>query len=103
MKRLKSVMNQYLGETQTWNGRLIFNQCDARSWVDFNAFDKVLVDVPCTIDRHSATQEDNSIFKSSRMKERIKLPELQTAILWFESFLKQSTRHCPIIEPYFKL
>ena len=82
MSRLKNVIKQYLGQTQSWKGRLELKQLDATHWDEFEAYDKVLVDVPCTVDRHSATEEDNSIFKPSRMKERIKLPELQSEILW---------------------
>jgi len=81
MSRLKNVIKQYLGQTQSWKGRLELKQLDATHWDEFEAYDKVLVDVPCTVDRHSATEEDNSIFKPSRMKERIKLPELQSEIL----------------------
>ena len=79
-------MQQYLGRTQTWKGRWILKQVDARYWDEFEAYDKVLVDVPCTIDRHSANEDDNSIFKPSRMKERIQLPELQAEILWYTIF-----------------
>ncbi|XP_049565458.1 5-methylcytosine rRNA methyltransferase NSUN4 isoform X4 [Orcinus orca] len=37
----------------------------------------VLVDVPCTTDRHSLHEEENNIFKRSRKKERQMLPMLQ--------------------------
>jgi 16S rRNA C967 or C1407 C5-methylase (RsmB/RsmF family) len=39
------------------------------------------VDVPCTTDRHSVVENDNNIFKPSRVKERLKLPELQCELL----------------------
>lgn len=39
------------------------------------------MDVPCTTDRRSVTVEDNNIFKPSRITERLKLPELQCALL----------------------
>ena len=42
---------------------------------------KVLVDVPCTTDRHSATEEDNNIFSKIRTGERKRLPQLQTDLL----------------------
>ncbi|XP_045626099.1 5-methylcytosine rRNA methyltransferase NSUN4 isoform X2 [Procambarus clarkii] len=45
------------------------------------AYDKVLVDAPCLTDRFSLKENDNSIFKSSRTKERLKLPELQSQLL----------------------
>lgn len=42
---------------------------------------QILVDVPCTTDRHSVNQDDNNIFKPTRIKERLKMPEAQAAIL----------------------
>jgi len=81
ISRLKNVMQQYLGQTQTWKDRWTLKQSDARDWDESEVYDKVLVDVPCTVDRHSANEEDNSIFKQSRMKERVQLPELQSEIL----------------------
>lgn len=39
------------------------------------------MDVPCTTDRHSLKENDNNIFKPSRVKERLKLPELQSELL----------------------
>lgn len=86
ISRLKNVMQQYLGQTQTWKGRWILKQSDARNWDELEAYDKVLVDVPCTVDRHSANEDENSIFKPSRMKERVQLPELQSEILWYTYF-----------------
>ncbi|XP_059877545.1 5-methylcytosine rRNA methyltransferase NSUN4 isoform X2 [Delphinus delphis] len=41
----------------------------------------VLVDVPCTADRHSLHEEENNIFKRSRKKERQMLPMLQVQLL----------------------
>jgi 16S rRNA C967 or C1407 C5-methylase (RsmB/RsmF family) len=40
-----------------------------------------LVDVPCTTDRHVLHEDDNNIFKGTRIKERLRLPELQTELL----------------------
>lgn len=40
------------------------------------------MDVPCTTDRHSVMENDNNIFKPSRIKERLKLPELQSELLF---------------------
>lgn len=37
--------------------------------------------MPCTTDRHSLKENDNNWFKSSRIKERLKLPELQSELL----------------------
>lgn len=42
---------------------------------------QVLVDVPCTTDRHSAMEEHNNIFHKRRTKERQMLPMLQLELL----------------------
>ena len=42
---------------------------------------QVLVDVPCTTDRHSLHEEENNIFQRSRKKERQMLPMLQAQLL----------------------
>ncbi|XP_056353671.1 5-methylcytosine rRNA methyltransferase NSUN4 isoform X2 [Oenanthe melanoleuca] len=51
------------------------------SYVPKEVRDIVLVDVPCTTDRHSATEEDNNIFHKRRTKERHMLPMLQLQLL----------------------
>lgn len=47
----------------------------------FNTAGQVLVDVPCTTDRHSLHEEENNIFQRSRKKERQMLPMLQVQLL----------------------
>lgn len=42
---------------------------------------QVLVDVPCTTDRHSVMEDDNNIFHKRRTKERQMLPMLQLQLL----------------------
>lgn len=55
---------------------------------------QVLVDVPCTTDRHSVMENDNSIFNKSRTGERRQLPQLQLELLmyvfWFAQFWPKS-------------
>ena len=48
-----------------------------------NRFDRVLVDVPCTADRHSlhAVQFSDSLFAHSRADERAALTKIQTELL----------------------
>ena len=55
---------------------------DARVINDVDFYDKILVDVPCTTDRKSVQDNDNNIFKSTRVRERLRLPELQADILF---------------------
>lgn len=42
---------------------------------------QILVDVPCTTDRHSLHENDNNIFKPGRTKERLQIPEIQAELL----------------------
>ncbi|OWK05406.1 NSUN4, partial [Cervus elaphus hippelaphus] len=56
---------------------------DGRKWgeLEGDTYDRVLVDVPCTTDRHSLHEEENNIFQRSRKKERRMLPMLQVQLL----------------------
>lgn len=44
-------------------------------------FDRVLVDVPCTNDRHSLHKEENNIFSKARSDERANIQKKQTELL----------------------
>lgn len=81
--RIKRIMNQFVYDFDTkWNQhRCVIRQADARSANEYGVYDKVLVDVPCTTDRHAVNTDDNNIFKATRVKERLRMPELQAAIL----------------------
>ncbi|XP_033228360.1 5-methylcytosine rRNA methyltransferase NSUN4 [Belonocnema kinseyi] len=81
VKRIHEVIEQCLSALDEWGGRLLITQNDARIIEDKNVFNKILVDVPCTNDRHSLHSDDGNWFKSVYIKERLKLPELQTDIL----------------------
>lgn len=81
--RIRSVMNQFVYDfSSKWDQhRCTITEEDARNVSEFGVYDKVLVDVPCTTDRHVMNSNDNNIFKPTRTKERLRLPELQAAIL----------------------
>ncbi|KAG5323009.1 NSUN4 methyltransferase, partial [Acromyrmex heyeri] len=99
--RINKVINQYVAGIGQWEDRLCVTQRDARFIDDKDMYNKVmhrkfdffreifiitiflqiLVDVPCTTDRHVLHSEENNIFKPQRIRERLKLPELQAAIL----------------------
>lgn len=83
LNKLRRVMQEYLFDyKQRWAGkRLIFSQSDARNLDEYQSYDKILVDVPCTTDRHVLMHQDNNIFKPTRIKERLRIPELQAGIL----------------------
>lgn len=42
---------------------------------------QILVDVPCSNDRLSVTEDTNSLFRPDRIRERLQLPELQAQLL----------------------
>lgn len=83
VNRIHRVMKQFFYDFhEKWhNKRCFITQEDARSMVEFNMYDKILVDVPCTTDRHAVMEDDNNIFKPSRVKERLRIPEIQSKIL----------------------
>lgn len=47
----------------------------------YSAILQILVDAPCTNDRLSLHENENNIFKGNKIKQRIQLPETQSAIL----------------------
>lgn len=83
MNRVKYVMNDFLYDfDKIWNNRrVVLKQSNIIESTDYCTYDKILVDVPCTNDRHVLNFNENNIFKPTRVKERLKLPETQTAIL----------------------
>ncbi|XP_050457646.1 5-methylcytosine rRNA methyltransferase NSUN4 isoform X2 [Cataglyphis hispanica] len=81
VKRIHNVINQYVAGIGQWQDRLYVTERDARLIDDKDTYNKILVDVPCTTDRHVLHSEDNNIFKSQRIRERLQIPELQADIL----------------------
>ncbi|XP_043496222.1 5-methylcytosine rRNA methyltransferase NSUN4 [Polistes fuscatus] len=82
VKRIKQVIDQYIIDIGEIKERLVISEQDARKIEDKNIYNKILVDVPCTTDRHVLHENDNNIFKPSRIKERLKMPEMQAEILY---------------------
>ncbi|XP_005050143.2 PREDICTED: 5-methylcytosine rRNA methyltransferase NSUN4, partial [Ficedula albicollis] len=80
-KRLYRILHSYV--PREVRDTVSVTSYDGRDWdpVEGGTFHKVLVDVPCTTDRHSATEEDNNIFHKRRTKERQMLPMLQLQLL----------------------
>ncbi|KAI8439221.1 hypothetical protein MSG28_013062 [Choristoneura fumiferana] len=82
--RMGRIFRDYLIDFETsnlWRERVVLSTCDGRDFVDDVGFDKVLVDVPCTTDRHSMNEDENNIFRPDRIKERLRIPELQSQLL----------------------
>ncbi|NXF63720.1 NSUN4 methyltransferase, partial [Ciccaba nigrolineata] len=80
-KRLHQILHSYV-PTEIREAVSV-TSCDGRDWGQLRGgtFHKVLVDVPCTTDRHSVMEEDNNIFHKRRTKERQMLPMLQLQLL----------------------
>lgn len=82
LTRLRNVFKSYIPDLSEAHGRYSITSHDGTYFENQqDYFNKILVDVPCTVDRHSVTENDNNIFKNTRIKERVKLPELQTRLL----------------------
>lgn len=81
--RIQRTLNSCLPNELCSKDKLCLTSFDGRKWheLEEDNFDKVLVDVPCTTDRHSLVEEDNNIFSRSRTKEKRNLPLCQTQLL----------------------
>ncbi|MEE6495390.1 hypothetical protein FKM82_002032 [Ascaphus truei] len=82
-KRLSRVLQSYIPRDLRTETQVCITSWDGRKWgeLEGTTFDRVLVDVPCTTDRHSLLEEENNIFHRLRTKERQMLPLLQTELL----------------------
>ncbi|NXI54078.1 NSUN4 methyltransferase, partial [Chloroceryle aenea] len=80
-KRLYQILHNYVPKEIRETVRV--TSYDARNWgqLEGGTFHKVLVDVPCTTDRHSVMEDDNNIFHKRRTTERQMLPLLQLQLL----------------------
>ncbi|XP_072199356.1 5-cytosine rRNA methyltransferase NSUN4 [Excalfactoria chinensis] len=80
-KRLYHILNSYIPKKV--REAVSVTSHDGRDWGELQGttFHKVLVDVPCTTDRHSVMEEENNIFHKTRTKERQMLPMLQLQLL----------------------
>ncbi|NXW40884.1 NSUN4 methyltransferase, partial [Nyctiprogne leucopyga] len=80
-KRLYQILHSYI--PKEIRKTVSVTSCDGRDWdqLEGGTFHKVLVDVPCTTDRHSVMEDDNNIFHRRRTKERQMLPMLQLQLL----------------------
>ncbi|XP_012872206.1 PREDICTED: 5-methylcytosine rRNA methyltransferase NSUN4 isoform X3 [Dipodomys ordii] len=81
--RLQKVLQSYVPQESRERNQVRVTSWDGRKWgeLEGDTYDRVLVDVPCTTDRHSLHQDENNIFHRSRKKERQMLPMLQVQLL----------------------
>lgn len=83
VNRIHKTLREYIFDFEDkWNRkRCALTQEDARAIGEYGMYDKILVDVPCTTDRRAVLGNENNIFKPTRIKERLRLPEMQASIL----------------------
>eukprot|EP00058_Branchiostoma_floridae_P011637 XP_002597125.1 hypothetical protein BRAFLDRAFT_279290 [Branchiostoma floridae] len=84
LKRLNQVLRLYLQRGLSVQKGVKVTSFDGCRWgkVSANSFDRVLVDVPCTTDRHSLTHDEKTnIFHVARARERTELTDLQVKLL----------------------
>ncbi|XP_042215463.1 5-methylcytosine rRNA methyltransferase NSUN4-like isoform X2 [Homarus americanus] len=82
VQRIRGVLRQYIPNNFSgFENVSVVKKSNGCDFKEKEAYDKVLVDAPCLIDRVSMQEDDNSIFKTTRTKERLKLPELQSQLL----------------------
>ncbi|XP_061775827.1 5-methylcytosine rRNA methyltransferase NSUN4 [Nerophis ophidion] len=81
--RLRKVLHSFIPKAFLNLEKLRITSLDGSKWgeIEHNTFDRVLVDVPCTTDRHSLMEDDNNIFNKNRTAERRHLPQLQLELL----------------------
>ncbi|XP_006839782.1 PREDICTED: 5-methylcytosine rRNA methyltransferase NSUN4 [Chrysochloris asiatica] len=81
--RLQKILHSYVPEDIRDGNQVRVTSWDGRKWgeLEGDTYDRVLVDVPCTTDRHSLHEDENNIFQRSRKKERQILPLLQVQLL----------------------
>ncbi|XP_067674691.1 5-methylcytosine rRNA methyltransferase NSUN4-like [Haliotis asinina] len=76
LRRLKEVLKWY----HPHYSNIDILQRDARQMHEC-LYSKVLVDVPCNTDRHVVLEDENNLFKPSRVNERLELPRRQKDLL----------------------
>ncbi|KAF5894492.1 5-methylcytosine rRNA methyltransferase NSUN4, partial [Clarias magur] len=83
VSRLQRTLQSYVPKELRHEDKIRVTSLDGRKWRNMKdlEFDRVLVDVPCTTDRHSLMEDENNIFKRFRTKERQTLPLLQLELL----------------------
>lgn len=79
--RMYNILRQYLPDVSYIRNSLQLTSKDARMISLTNAYDKILVDVPCSNDRVSVDNMENNLFKRARTEERLRLPSVQSDIL----------------------
>ncbi|CAN7988060.1 unnamed protein product, partial [Ixodes hexagonus] len=81
LKRLQTAVKSYVPEAEAGSIQIQQKNILSADHLAKGSFDKVLLDVPCTNDRHSLEEDDNNLFSPKRMEERLALPQKQMSML----------------------
>ncbi|KAK6627933.1 hypothetical protein RUM44_010415 [Polyplax serrata] len=79
---INSLFSKYLYDfSPTWKDMLLVTKFNFRDESNNDLFDKVLLDINCTDDRLSVTEENMNYFAVRNIQFRLKLPETQSSLL----------------------
>ncbi|CAF0892571.1 unnamed protein product [Brachionus calyciflorus] len=81
LERLVRMIKSYIPENEFKRLINIEMNLPILHKADEDRFDKVLVDVPCTNDRHSLHTDENNIFSKGRSEERASISKKQAELL----------------------
>ena len=87
VKRVINVLDQFVGREDGAGGiggvraTVRLSRQDGATMVDYEAYDRVLVDAPCYTDRHAVNHDDSNVFVKQQIKDRLKMPERQAELL----------------------
>ncbi|XP_077540630.1 5-methylcytosine rRNA methyltransferase l(2)10685 [Haemaphysalis longicornis] len=79
--RLRECLQSYLPEAQLRKVAVLHRDILTPGNLGQQSYDKVLLDVPCTNDRLSVSEDDQNWFGHRRLQERLSLPQRQMALL----------------------
>ncbi|KAM7306886.1 5-methylcytosine rRNA methyltransferase NSUN4 [Ixodes scapularis] len=81
LKRLQAAVQSYVPDSQLGSVQIQQKNILEPNKLAKDSFDKILLDVPCSNDRHSLEEDDNNLFSPKRMEERLALPQKQMHML----------------------
>jgi len=86
VRRVIRVLDQYMGREAGGGiggarNAVTLTRQDGSQMMDYESYDRVLVDAPCYTDRHAVNSDESNVFMSQQMKDRLKMPEKQAELL----------------------
>ena len=78
--RLQTIMKSYVPRNEI-SRKIEFRNVDGVNMIERDHYDKILLDAPCTNDKISVLSNHNNLFKTTRLNERVSIPDLQIKLL----------------------